>query len=471
MGEKTLAKKLTEYQVNDDFDAAIYLLINHSTSGYYSSLDIEYHNYLDIGANKSLIQWLIINSVEKGEFISENKFTVECKSENALIKYEVSWPDSKNSFEIYEVETANRESIHLDSGLFIAGENIDYSERMKKTEEKIEQYKLAAFEAEQAPKKESYEKALQLLNEGKKAAAAIAFAKAEDYLDARERSFALWDEIAVRETVSASSHHTVGLKSDGTVVAVGYSYDGECDVSDWTNIVSVCAGTYHTVGLKSDGTVVAVGSNSYGQCDVSNWTDIVSVCAGTYHTVGIKSDGTVVAVGRNSDSKCDVSDWKDIVAVCASSYHTVGLKSDGTVVAVGDNNYDYFGQCDVSNWTDIVAVCAGYSHTIGLKSDGTVVAVGSNSDSKCDVSDWKDIVAVCAGYSYTVGIKSDGTVVAVGDNDYGQCGVSNWTDIVAVCAGYSHTVGIKSDGTVVAVGDNNNKGQLDISDWKNIKLP
>ena len=28
----------------------------------------------------------------------------------------------------------------------------------------------------------------------------------------------------------------VGLKSDGTVVAAGDNEDGQCDVSDWTNI-------------------------------------------------------------------------------------------------------------------------------------------------------------------------------------------------------------------------------------------
>jgi len=27
----------------------------------------------------------------------------------------------------------------------------------------------------------------------------------------------------------------------------------------------------HTVGLKPDGTVVAMGDNSSGQCDVSGW--------------------------------------------------------------------------------------------------------------------------------------------------------------------------------------------------------
>jgi len=33
----------------------------------------------------------------------------------------------------------------------------------------------------------------------------------------------------------------------------------------------VAAGTEHTVGLKSDGTVVAVGDNSSGQCNVGSW--------------------------------------------------------------------------------------------------------------------------------------------------------------------------------------------------------
>jgi hypothetical protein len=50
----------------------------------------------------------------------------------------------------------------------------------------------------------------------------------------------------------------------------------------------VAAGGYHRVGLKDDGTVVAVGDNTYGQCNVGNWTDITKVAAGGYHTVGLK---------------------------------------------------------------------------------------------------------------------------------------------------------------------------------------
>ncbi len=50
-------------------------------------------------------------------------------------------------------------------------------------------------------------------------------------------------------------------------------------MSDWRNIVAISAGGFHTVGLCEDGMVVAVGSNESGQCDVSNWRDIVALSA------------------------------------------------------------------------------------------------------------------------------------------------------------------------------------------------
>ncbi|QGQ99176.1 hypothetical protein EHS13_32020 [Paenibacillus psychroresistens] len=59
------------------------------------------------------------------------------------------------------------------------------------------------------------------------------------------------------DTIAAGYRYTVGLKSDGTVAAVGWNKHGQCDVSGWRDIVAV-----------------AVGNNEYGQCDVSNWRGI-----------------------------------------------------------------------------------------------------------------------------------------------------------------------------------------------------
>ena len=323
----------------------------------------------------------------------------------------------------------------------------------------------------------------------------------------------------VKQHYISADLHTVGVKSDGTVVAAGLNKDGQCDVQNWKNIVAVYTGYRRTIGLKSDGTVVAAGNNFDCQCDVDDWDNIVAVSAGYEHTIGLKSNGTVVAVGNNTDGQCDVDDWDNIVAVSAGDEHTVGLKSNGTVVAVGKNED---GQCDVENWENVVAVSAKGSYTVGLKSNGTVVAVGGNYNCECDVEGWKKIVAICAGSGHTVGLKSDGTVVDVGFDEDGQCDVENWKNIQVplgekeykaklqrmreereieikkekeereakeliqkelfpqkfaesvfkykqqfISAGSCHTVGVKSDGTVVAVGDNSS-GECNVSNWKNI---
>ena len=218
----------------------------------------------------------------------------------------------------------------------------------------------------------------------------------------------------------------------------------------WSHIDKVAAGHRHTVGLESDGTVIAVGSNSSGVPDVGTWANIKQVAAGGYHTVGLKNDGTVVAVGENYNGQCNVGNWTSVTQVAGGGWHTVGVKNNGTVVAVGNN---INGQCNVSGWTNIIQVAAGYRHTVGLKADRTVVAVGDNSSGQCKVSGWTDIIQVAAGH-HTVGLCSNGTVVAVGDNLYGQCNVSGWTNIVQVAAGYYHTVGVTSSGIVLAVGNN-----------------
>jgi alpha-tubulin suppressor-like RCC1 family protein len=273
--------------------------------------------------------------------------------------------------------------------------------------------------------------------------------------------------------VAAGGQHTVGLKSNGTVVAVGLNTNGSVSgVSSWTGITQVAAGSGHTVGLESDGTVVAVGDNGDGQLAVGSWADITQIAAGAYHTVGLKDDGTVVAVGDNTTGTLGVDSWTGITQVAAGGTfhcgHTVGLEAGGTVVAVGCDDYGQVS--DVDSWEHITQVAAGGYHTVGLRSDGTVVAVGLSDDHQLDVGSWTDIVQVAAGGQHTVGLKDDGTVVAAGSNFQGQCDVGLWTNIIQVAAGWQHTVGLRADGTVVATGFNGN-GQCDVTGWNLAAIP
>ena len=327
-----------------------------------------------------------------------------------------------------------------------------------------------------------FSKVEQLYDNGQKYNAAVECYLIGEKNDAFPKCFEIWGELTNRPTIASGASHSVGILTDSSVVSTIYAgetkyYDGQCDITDWTNIVAITAGEEHTIGLKPNGTVIAVGDNDDLQCDISTWSGIVSVSANGFHTVGLKGDGTVIATGRTDDGQCQVSDWSNIVAISAGYYHSVGLTSDGTVVATPyTGNADwYVGQCDVSDWANITQISAGREHTVGLKSDGTVVATGANDYGQCEVAGWKDIVYISTGWFNTVGVKADGTVVATKisrSKDFGQSDVDEWNDIVAVCASYKHTIGLKSNGTMVSTeytglwGDYN--GQCEVGSFQNI---
>ncbi len=339
--------------------------------------------------------------------------------------------------------------------------------------ERLDNYKDATVQAKEC----RYQQGSILLTQGNQYNALFAFRKAgKDYKETSKYLEVLESVLTQNSSrIIASSSSTIGLKDNGTVIAVGDNEFGQCNTNSWRDIIAVSAGESHTVGLKSDGTVVAVGDNEYGQLNVKSWQDIVAISAGASHTVGLKSDGSVVAAGRNDGTpfnwdgvietgQCNTGSWKDVVAITTGPFRTVGLKANGTVVAVGENIH---GECNTGNWENIVTVSAGFSHTVGLKADGTVVAVGENHDGRCDTNEWQDIVAVSAGDDHTIGLKADGTVIAVGNNEYGQCNTNNWDNIIAAIAGRSFTIGLKANGTVVTVGGNN-QVHCDTKEWEDI---
>ena len=270
--------------------------------------------------------------------------------------------------------------------------------------------------------------------------------------------------------ISAGATHTVGLKSDGTVIATGYKNK---KISDWRDVVAIsCA--IDTVGLRADGTLVLLRDHTtYVGFNSKYFKNLVAVSADWRNfIVGLKPDGTVIS---SDMKKCNTESWKDIISVSSGGLNTIGLKSDGTVVGLLSLT---------DNWCDIVAISTGCYHTVGLKKDGTVIAVGvveATDDGQCNTDDWNDIVAISAGGYHTVGLKTDGTVIAVGSNGVGQCNTKEWRNIVAISAGANHTVGLKANGTVVAVGGNRHNytdeygnektvedGRCNVNEWQNI---
>lgn len=289
-------------------------------------------------------------------------------------------------------------------------------------------------------------------------------------------------DYAKNQTIAAGGNHIALIKKNGTVEAYILNKEygnkqNQCNVSKWKNIIYISASSNHTIGLKSDHTVISAGDNTYGQRKVGSWKNIVAVSTGNYHTVGLKSNGTVVATAIIDDNnekvdkgQSDVGDWTDIVAISAGSTHTVGLKSDGTVVAVGNDSY---GQCEVSAWEHIIAISAGRFYTIGLKADGTVLTTKKSDRRRGSrnhkIRKLKGAVAISTHEQFKVGLKENGSAVAVGKNENSQCNISDISNIAEIVAGPNYTLLLKTDGTVEIVGDT--VDIKNVEDIKNVRLP
>ena len=69
----------------------------------------------------------------------------------------------------------------------------------------------------------------------------------------------------------------------------------------------VSAGTYFTIGLKADGTLIAVGDNQYGQCNVTGLENIIAIDCGGYSSIAVTKNGRLVVFGSNSDGQLEIT--------------------------------------------------------------------------------------------------------------------------------------------------------------------
>lgn len=315
---------------------------------------------------------------------------------------------------------------------------------------------------------------------------------------------------------NAVSNDFFALKSDGTVLAVGDNEHGECDVSNWENIVEISYDGYHIVGLRADGTVVATGENKHGECDVSSWKNVKRIFTGYNCTVGLCSNGTVVATGQNNRGQCNVSNWKNVIDIALTGCCTAGLCSDGKVYVAGYNDYLHKSDEYAMKWKDIQSICFttnddylcglqengkivnvaetltrygdkifttsslsdvieifdGREDIIGLQEDGTVVISGKNGNGNeyyKNIQNRKDIIDIKTDYHHVVGLSSNGKVTVCGYSDYSDDDVYDWNDVVAIHPCGECLLALKKDGTVLVAGKNADK--YDFSKWNNIMIP
>jgi alpha-tubulin suppressor-like RCC1 family protein len=203
--------------------------------------------------------------------------------------------------------------------------------------------------------------------------------------------------------IAAGQLHSLFLKSDGSLWAMGLNDWGQ--LGDGTtyyalnnstnrpeqivasNVTAIAAGYYHSLFLKSDGSLWAMGLNKWGELG-DGFSDsypnpstnspeqivagnVIAIAAGESHSLFIKSDGSLWAMGLNEqgglgDGTYDNSYRPEQIVGPYNQIQTAGQLLDGTnmqlnFVGVANANYalDRASSLSPPNWIPQLTNAAG----------------------------------------------------------------------------------------------------------------
>jgi hypothetical protein len=142
--------------------------------------------------------------------------------------------------------------------------------------------------------------------------------------------------------IATGTNHSLYVRNDGSLWAMGYNRDGELgdNTTDNNNyetnraeeivtggVATVAAGDYHSVFMKNDGSLWVMGDNFYGELGDNNTTTDPSglIIYGVNSTVPEE----IIASG--------------VTAVTGGGYDTLFIRSDGSLWGMGDSSYGKLG--------------------------------------------------------------------------------------------------------------------------------
>ena len=188
--------------------------------------------------------------------------------------------------------------------------------------------------------------------------------------------------------IAAGYYHSLFVKTNGSLWAMGRNNNGQLGDGTFGNsasnfstnrpeqivtsgVTAVAAGRGHSLFLKSDGSLWAMGWNVAGQLGDGSYNSsnlpeqilpggVAAIAAGFGHSLLIKTDGSLWAMGYNAQGQLGDGTYNatnqpeqivagGVTAIAAGEGRSLFLKSDGSLWAMGDNTYGELGDGFATN--------------------------------------------------------------------------------------------------------------------------
>ncbi len=324
--------------------------------------------------------------------------------------------------------------------------------------------------------------------------------------------------------VSCGQFHTLFIKSDGSLWAMGLNLNGQLGNGTFdstnvpqeivpTGVIAASAGGLHSLFLKTDGSLWAMGDNHNGQLGDGSFnglqfetnlpemivpSGVKAISAGTIHSLFLKTDGSLWAMGNGSAGELGAGPGNSyqnrpelivssgVAAISAGNAYSLFLKTDGTLWVMGEGIYGALGDGSVAQpvyfpemiTNNVTAICAAFDHALFIKNDGTLwdmggdqngqLGDGTNNNTSRPLNPFPrtDITGITGGDSFSLFLAGT-SLWGMGSSANGQLGDGTTTSIrsipeqivpgnvAMVSAGFFQTtMFVKSDGTLWGMGYN-----------------